>query len=137
MNQTIKQRWVEALRSGQYTQTTGCLKGENGHCCLGVLSELYSQDNPAAKFVPKQDGMMYNFEVDVRTTEFMDDYYAGFAYGENPDDSQYILTEDGDIPWAVAKWADLASAESDHLINMNDSEKRTFAEIADFIEREL
>lgn len=36
----IKELWVNALESGDYTQTTGCLRDVNGHCCLGVLTEL-------------------------------------------------------------------------------------------------
>jgi hypothetical protein len=41
--------WVEALRSGEYKQTTGFLcriaaDGQPiGHCCLGVACELFSQ----------------------------------------------------------------------------------------------
>jgi hypothetical protein len=33
--------WVEALRSGEYKQTSGALKDEfDGYCCLGVLCEI-------------------------------------------------------------------------------------------------
>jgi hypothetical protein len=50
MNQNIKQRWLEALRSGKYKRGTGTLKakqlGEKGYryCCLGVLCDLYSKE---------------------------------------------------------------------------------------------
>jgi hypothetical protein len=40
MNQEIKQEWVTGLRSGQYTQTKGTLKNEDGYCCLGVLCDI-------------------------------------------------------------------------------------------------
>lgn len=49
MNAKTKARWVKALRSGKYPQTTGALKvtAENasperpaGYCCLGVLREV-------------------------------------------------------------------------------------------------
>ena len=46
MNADIKQRWVEALRSGQYKQGSGCLRTNNAYCCLGVLCELHRQDFP-------------------------------------------------------------------------------------------
>ena len=42
MNQN--QRWVDALESGNYLQTTACLSqrddGVVRHCCLGVLAEV-------------------------------------------------------------------------------------------------
>lgn len=44
MNQDIKKRWVEALRSGKYKQTRGALKDDQGFCCLGVLCDLAAQD---------------------------------------------------------------------------------------------
>ena len=38
----IAQKWVEALRSGQYTQAKKTLKTVEGSmCCLGVLCNLY------------------------------------------------------------------------------------------------
>ena len=52
MKREIAKRWVEALTSGKYEQTTGKLQrtepGENGEpvgfCCLGVLCELAVAD---------------------------------------------------------------------------------------------
>jgi hypothetical protein len=42
MNPEIKQKWVDALRSGKYKQgQTYLLNKENGsYCCLGVLCEV-------------------------------------------------------------------------------------------------
>lgn len=37
MNQDIKKQWVEALRSGEYTQGKGRLHDGKNFCCLGVL----------------------------------------------------------------------------------------------------
>lgn len=49
----IKQKWVDALRSGEYKQGQGYLKTEDGgYCCLGVLQmctqgyvEMHEEDN--------------------------------------------------------------------------------------------
>lgn len=50
----VKAKWVAALTSGEYQQTTGVLQqgeydpGTNrnkGHCCLGVLCDLYEKEN--------------------------------------------------------------------------------------------
>lgn len=45
MKQDIKDKWVAALRSGNYKQGTGELRkvkddGCTYHCCLGVLAEV-------------------------------------------------------------------------------------------------
>jgi hypothetical protein len=45
MNPEIKQKWVAALRSGEYKQTTGHLRDETGFCCLGVLCDLHAKEN--------------------------------------------------------------------------------------------
>jgi len=33
-------KWLEALRGGNYSQITGMLHNGTGHCCLGVLAEV-------------------------------------------------------------------------------------------------
>ena len=49
MNPEIKQRWVEALRSGKYEQGRGVLRefrdGKFHYCCLGVLCDLVAPDD--------------------------------------------------------------------------------------------
>jgi hypothetical protein len=45
MNPQIKQKWLSALRSGDYQQTQGHLHNEYGFCCLGVLCDLYRKEN--------------------------------------------------------------------------------------------
>ena len=43
MNENAK-KWVEALRSGKYSQTTKKLQDEKGFCCLGVACKVYEQE---------------------------------------------------------------------------------------------
>ena len=45
MNQEVKEKWVAALRSGEYKQTKQTLHDKNGFCCLGVLCDLYLKEN--------------------------------------------------------------------------------------------
>lgn len=49
------QKWVEALKSGEFKQTTGALhivdvledgSQDSGYCCLGVACELFDRENP-------------------------------------------------------------------------------------------
>jgi hypothetical protein len=44
MNAEIKQKWVAALRSGNYKQTKVCLHNKEGYCCLGVLCDVINPD---------------------------------------------------------------------------------------------
>jgi len=36
----IAEKWVKALRSGEYEQGRGQLRINNKHCCLGVLCDI-------------------------------------------------------------------------------------------------
>jgi len=41
MNKEIKTKWLKALRSKRYKQTTGTLcDRDGGYCCLGVLARI-------------------------------------------------------------------------------------------------
>ena len=40
MDKAIKQKWIKALRSGRYKQTTEYLYIGGGYCCLGVLARV-------------------------------------------------------------------------------------------------
>lgn len=40
MDQELKKQWVDALRSGKYSQCTGTLTDGEGYCCLGVLATI-------------------------------------------------------------------------------------------------
>ena len=45
MDKGVKQRWVQALRSGKYKQTTcGSLTEEDCFCVLGVLCDVVKED---------------------------------------------------------------------------------------------
>lgn len=78
MNQDIKARWVEALRSGDYSQTKEVLKGAEGYCCLGVLCEIAVKDG----IVIERDGVYISVEDE-----------SDFNHAELPD--------------AVVEWAEL------------------------------
>lgn len=47
MDAKLKQKWVEALRSGKYAQANGALYDGNGYCCLGVCHLLITGEIPA------------------------------------------------------------------------------------------
>lgn len=45
MNPEVKQKWIDALRSGKYEQGSEKLRSVSGYCCLGVLCDLYAQEH--------------------------------------------------------------------------------------------
>lgn len=40
MDAELKTKWLAALRSGEYEQTTGMLRRDDTYCCLGVLCDV-------------------------------------------------------------------------------------------------
>jgi hypothetical protein len=107
MDANIKQKWVEALRSGEYKQAQYGLKRQGGFCCLGVLCDLH--DN--TKWENDEDG--YSF------------YQIG-------DEIQSTW-----LPESLEKELAIPSSELSNLVTMNDADNKTFAEIADYIEQKL
>lgn len=131
MKKSIANKWVKALRSGKYTQTKNNLCDDVGHCCLGVLCELYikdTKDNIKSKFgtfdgesellppcVMKWAGMIYDEEK--------------MGYG-NKDCGTFLI---GDKEVCLASWND---GQSRPFRNKDNSVvKGTFENIANVIEK--
>jgi hypothetical protein len=113
--------WIDALRSGDYTQghkrlTTIEPDGKTKHCCLGVAC---------------QEAIKHGVELNV-VHDVLPDY----------EDAEYIRYngEDAILPKAVEDWLGIDEANPvlvDNLTaaELNDSEGYTYAQIADEIER--
>lgn len=56
MNPEVKAKWLEALRSGDYQQTTERLQDCGGFCCLGVLTDIYAKETGIGEWVVDEDG---------------------------------------------------------------------------------
>lgn len=109
MNSHVKELWVNALRSGKYTQTTGWLHNSYGYCCLGVLCDLYIQEAPLERTWTKlhPDGC----EVHKCSLHGSLDL----------------------LPSSVKKWAELETSDPVITIVVNDKEtKNTLSELNDF-----
>ena len=127
MNREIKQRWVEALRSGEFEQGTHRLRNrDNTYCCLGVLCELAVADGAAVR----------NDTYSINAGETA---YAGVI--ENGAQGRYATAL---VPRDLLWWADLGQidptvtvdSELRALSSLNDS-GATFEQIADIIEEQL
>jgi hypothetical protein len=111
MNSQIKQKWVSALRSGEYQQCRGYLRTDNGFCCLGVLCDLYGKENNVEWQHNEVDGYLYEKHSTVLPLSVME--------------------------WADVdgRSADICN-RTETLAKLNDSGS-TFNEIADLIEEHL
>ena len=112
MNPQIKQKWVDALRSGEYQQTQNRLHDENGFCCLGVLCDLYLKENQL-EWELVNNGNYYEFQYKAKILPLSVREWVGVGEG-NP------LVNDGHST----------------LAELNDGGS-TFNEIADVIEKQL
>ncbi len=109
MDAELKQKWLVALRSGEYEQGRGQLCFGGKFCCLGVLAEV-------AEGFTKQGGPV--------TGDSYRYHRGGFpAVGILPDEFLEV--------------AGIRGRHAGLLMDMNDSEGRSFMEIADYIEEEL
>jgi hypothetical protein len=111
VDQAIKAKWVEALRSGKYQQGTGQLRGYNSDCCLGVLAVV-------AGLPDEQIGRA------CQLSELRRDDLVG-PWSLNELEPEYGLNEPASHTTTQRK-----------LAAMNDG-GASFAEIADYIEANL
>jgi len=118
MDESIKQKWIEALESGQYQQGTGALALEDGkkHCCLGVLCDLYHEETGKGKW------------YDTKSNTPVQDFSVEGDEG------------DGVLPNPVKEWAGLSSSVPSvgvtSLTSLND-DGYSFETIASKIEKHL
>lgn len=122
MNPRIKQRWLEALRSGEYKQTTENLQNSDGFCCLGVLCDLHAKER-GMNWVRRTDGYELYGEtqilpLSVQEWAGLDNDIGGLVDFEYERDGVMYVT-------------------SESLPEINDSWNKNFNEIADLIETQL
>jgi hypothetical protein len=122
MKSTVKEKWVAALRSGDYKKTKNHLHTSEGFCCLGVLTDLYLKEN--------------NLEWD-----YLDSVDSG---SPGQVDIYSFESMEGSLPESVMNWAGITIYPSHEFNNhqclvvaeMNDrgNSPANFDEIADYIE---
>ena len=134
MDQKLKEKWVDSLRSGNYNQGRYSLKiecedGEFEYCCLGVLCDILVQSG------------------DMEWTE------GGEFYDNDSSEKRYYNATFGGqtgsvaLPLYIAKKQGLTEAPKGScmkgetiesmLIGFNDRSDMSFADIASYIERNL
>ncbi len=132
MNPEIKQKWVDALRSGKYEQGSEKLRSHQGYCCLGVLCDLYAQEQNV--------DWKFNGAYEEENTQPMDYWYfdgeseflpesvrewAGFSL-PNPQVRVDVTENDDEDDWLY----------NDDIANLNDT-GYTFNELAKMIQEQF
>lgn len=115
MKEEVKEKWLHALRSGNYKQGVGRLRTDDEFCCLGVLCDLYPEGYWREGKDEEVDGVMYTYRLSK------DPIYERIGF------PQSAITH---------LWAEIPSDFVDNLAGMNDNGK-SFEEIADVIEKEV
>jgi hypothetical protein len=123
MSPEWKEKWVTALRSGEFTQARDVLKARDGcGCCLYVLTELVRREQPDVGRWGED-----NYEDKSDFLYQCEEGYEKAADGELAPTVQAVVGLcDGD-PFIGETTA----------IALNDTEKASFPEIADRIEKYL
>lgn len=120
MNKSNIKRWVKALRSGKYEQTTDRLQDNTGYCCLGVACKLFIPKNK--QLINEDGGVLYGdipedqLEVPLWLNYVNDNFYEQAGVGLD------VLNDDGLEQYAANK---LDTVTVDPL---------NFDEIADLLE---
>jgi hypothetical protein len=127
MNKDHVTKWIAALRSGEYTQTTKRLhdRENGGFCCLGVLCDLYAKDHPEAGWKPDEKPGVTN----PAAIPFYDNMSKGFDVAN----VNSAMPSANVLAWAGLDWRDVFYQ---NLAVQNDN-GATFEVIADIIQREL
>ena len=145
MNKDFRDKWLKALRSGKYEQTECYLATETydygdandafamgvsldtsatkGYCCLGVACAVA--------------GVSFSDMVEIGTPaelilELKHQGEDGFAVENIYDKAPILLGESIDEDKGIDQ---VDSSFIDRLVYMNDDQKNSFNEIADYIER--
>lgn len=108
MNNELKDKWVKALRSGEYKQGRTYLQQGNRFCCLGVLCKVLDLPN-----------FVSDYGNNIMTFDFGNEYSRV------------------SIPFGFREAIGLSTIKEANLTNMNDELGKNFSQITDYIEENL
>jgi len=130
MNPEVKQKWIDALRSGKYEQGSEKLRSVSGYCCLGVLCDLYAQEhNTEWEFRGNEETNLQpqDYWYFGEESEFLPDSVMNWAELKvNCPEVNIDVDEDGEDVWSY----------NEALANLNDS-GYTFNDLSKLIEQQL
>ena len=101
MQKELKERWIAALRSGEYKQGRNYLNKDGGLCCLGVLCEVmelpkYEEDYEGGTITIYSDAARALPPSEVMDKQGLYQYWATLASMNDNIDNQAPFTEIAD-----------------------------------------
>lgn len=115
----IQKKWIEELRSGQHKQCQRQLTDGIGYCCLGIFVEYVLCLNKDSYY--KNSFIVPDAEIEENGTGLIEEDLALDSYKKLG-----LRDEIGSF--------NVPSCRNYSLVELNDTAKLTFEEIADFIE---
>ena len=118
MKPEIKQKWIDALRSGKYKPTTGALcrvlpSGSRYFCAVGVLADIFIKETKRGKWQPHPPFTVQFIVVD----------------------GDYQAKEDMQLPTSIIVWAGNPEDCFLRAIAEENDDGTPFSVLADYIER--
>lgn len=101
MNPEIKEKWINALLSGEYKQVNGMLRSGDKYCCLGVLCDIHSKEtgtqwSKTESYMGSPDYLPYEVEK-----------WAGLSNFAGMYDDRESLAHDNDTGKSFAEIAEI------------------------------
>lgn len=119
----FKEKWITALRSGEFKQDHGYLKTDQGHCCLGVAVEVCGNGFQQLEYEIHYDDRKFYKTLFGSNCHLDRKDIPGAAYD--------ALHQRGSLNSAIGD-----CEIQDYLSVLNDNDE-TFNTIADWIEANL
>jgi len=124
-----RRAWIKALRSGEYQQTTYCLKSSNNKfCCLGVACDLYLKSGEAPNYVKWDNNDNFVF---ARTNK-KNPYRPTVTWNVLPDTVRDWLG----LTSSCGNFDDKKSCGVKRALTTENDSGKTFKQIANIIEKE-
>lgn len=128
MNKALKDKWLAALRSGEYKQGMNCLmqespEGERSYCCLGVLCDVSDTGEWEQRTVGGEVQEQF--------------YWRSMDNQGRPTINTADVPDHLAKPWGLLERSEPLSDKQSRLMHMNDDGQFSFNEIADWIEENI
>lgn len=117
MKEEIKDKWLQALRSGSYSQAKYALHTEGGEfCCLGVLCDLAVKEGVIPSPEPQKVSGYWKYNRDTKNLPLEVMKWAGVRHPAG----EFVQVE--------------GSKRKEALVSLNDFLGKSFSQIANIIE---
>ena len=98
MDPELKQKWIDALRSGKYQQARSQLRSGEGFCCLGVLCDITNTEISAVGSECIENGKIVGYEP-IRKM-------LGISHDGSDAPMRYLWNLNDDKKWSFEQIAD-------------------------------